>query len=293
MRRKFGQWKQLAGWYVARVRLKLFLLFGSGVLLLCWPPLLSGQFIGYVTSQSTVQKLFTLQQGNATSRTITNLGQSAHYITVCNVGFSGTVLLEASTDGTFNPPITIAAANYALGGVGSDSNCHLITAGGYYPTMRIRTANVIGTGTTSVLYSGIGGPVAPGSVGLSSIGPVSPISCDLHLSTTVAQSASVQLVPGVAGQTIIVCSMTLSFDAATTAGNIKTGGGAPGTCSNAAIVGRDYFLFVTASTPQTLHIVSGSDAGLFRILAGQDLCIALGTITANTSIDVSYAQITF
>lgn len=278
---------------------KKFRLFLSCALL-AWPPLLAAQFIGYVTSQSVSQNLFTTHTGTGISATITNLGQSSHFFTVCNSQFVGTVVVQSSKDGSFNPPNTVAAANYNI----SDSNCHVIQAGGYYPTMRVQITQST-TGSTSIFYSGIGGPVAPAPAAISTIGPTSPVACDETAgpSQLAASTSGVTLVTGLVGQSIIVCSITFSFDSSTTGGGplgvMKFGSPAPtpsplgGSCTLGTDFGNPmHTIDITNQTPQTLHFLGGA-GGLFRLAAGQPLCLTVGPIGANTTVQVSFAQITF
>lgn len=275
--------------------LRKFLL---AIALLSWPPLLLGQFIGYNASQSTSQNLFTNQAAIGTSVTITNLGQSSHFITVCNFNFVGTVLLESSQDGSFAPPNTVAAANYGSAEAGNpDNNCHLIQAGGYYRTMRARVANYV-SGSTSVFYSGIGGPIGFAAPALSTLGPVSPIACDVPglNQVTASNTNGIVLVHQIAAQVVIVCSITLSFLGNTTAGEIEFGAGNPsgaGTGVPCSGIVRDvYDIFLTAQSPDPQHYLGGL-GGLFRLRPGESLCVSTGAIGAITTIDFSFAQITF
>lgn len=274
-----------------------FLLAIAGLLLS--PPGVRAQFIGYTTSQSTAQNVFVNQAANAISATITNLGQSSHFLSICNNLFAGTIILQSSKDGSFNPPSTVAAANFGQGGP-LDSNCHLIQAGGYYRTMRVQLTNY-STGSTNVFYSGIGAPIDFAPPALSTIGPTSPINCDLSRAVRIAQSTTGSTIAtGFAGQTIIVCSITLSW-----VGNV-TGGGAtslvsfgaqadsPGTgggCTAVAV--DDTFLLSPDNGANPITNMVGGVGGLFRLPPGQPLCVTIGPIGADTLINVSFAQITF
>lgn len=261
------------------------------------------QFIGYTAAQSTVQTLFLNHAGPGTSVTITNKGQSSHFLTICNSTFIGTVILEASRDGTFNPPTTVAAANYALfpgfSGVGvSDSNCHLMQAGGYYATLRVRITNTLvpvnPASTTTIFYSGIGGPVAPTPPALSTKGPTSPIACEdtRTISVIPGGSGSALVVQANPGTTIIVCSVTISFDATTTAGALSFGEDLTGGGACTAPLNQVFQVAITPATPQVLHLPGGL-GGLFRLDHGASLCFAPGSIGANTFLELSFAQITF
>ena len=245
------------------------------------------QFIGYISAQSTAQIVFTNQAANATSATLSNIGQSSHFLTICNAAFVGTVALEASTDGTYASPVTMASGNYLIA---ADTGCHVVQAGGYFPAVRVRVKN-FSSGTTSVFYTGIGGPLAPVPAALSTIGPSSPIACDQSdgPSSIPASTANATLITGVAGTTVIVCSLTLSFSAATAAGQVQLTQGAAGSCAAPTAL---YTLNITASTPQIVHLIGGA-GGLFRLPAGSSLCITTGAITAATLLDGEFAQISF
>lgn len=268
-----------------------------------WPPLAAGQFIGYNAAQSTIQNIFVNHTGNGISPTITNLGQSSHFLTICNNQFQGTVIFEASRDGTFTPPTTIAAANYGdVPGAGArqapDSNCHLLQAGGYYPTLRVRITNALPTtGTTTIFYSGIGGPVAPNPAALATKGPSSPIACEDHFSApglAPSLAAPVNVKFAVPGATVIVCEITISFDAATTAGLLIFGEDTTGslgvTCPTT--ITNLFVIAVTPTTTNPIHI-TGNPGGMFRLDPSTSLCFTTGTVGANTYLETSFAQITF
>lgn len=260
-----------------------------------------GQFIGYNAAQSTSQNLFTNQAANGTSATITNLGQSSHFFTVCNTAFSGTVIIQSSQNGSFSPPNTIAAANYGFSSGAqppppTDSNCHLIQAGGYYPTMRVQITNYSG-GTTSVFYSGIGSPIAFAAAALTTIGPTSPIACDQHTSQTIAATvAFATVVAGLPNQVIIVCSVTMSFDANTGAGGLilfgtdSSASGNPASCTTLAPFISRIDTFTDTTNP--IHLL-GAAGGLYRVPKSLPLCISTSAVGANTQVEVSFAQITF
>lgn len=246
------------------------------------------QFLGYISSQSTVQTVFTNQGANATSAVLTNLGQSAHFLTICNNLFAGSVSIEASPDGTFAAATTttLATASYALPAGPGDTGCHLLQAGGYYPTERVRVSNFV-SGTTTVTYAGIGGPISVTPAALSTLGQTSPIACDNQIgpSSINQNTAATNLAVGFTGQRIYVCSITISFSAATTAGQIQFLSSA-GSCAAPTAA---YTLNITANTPQIVHLLGGPGA-LFRLAPGQQLCVATGALTAASLLDMTFAQ---
>lgn len=251
------------------------------------PAQVEAQFLGYTSQQSTAQLVWTNQNANAVSSTLSNIGQSSHYLTVCNTAFVGVVSLEASTDSTYANPVTLVAGNY--GTLAADTGCHVLQAGGYYPAVRARVKGY-SSGSASVFYTGIGGPIAPAPSGISSSGPTAPPVCDTNAGpSSVAQNTTTASlgIGGTAGQAITVCSITLSFSAATTTGQVQFVTGAGPSCTAPTAL---YTLNITASTPQIVHLV-GAAGGLLHVPAGNGLCITTTTVTASTLVDTSYAQI--
>jgi hypothetical protein len=243
------------------------------------------QFIGYTSSQTTSQTVFTSQAANAVSPTMANIGQAAHYLTICNTSFVGTVSLEASGDGTFAAPNTVASGNYALSVGPGDSGCHTLQAGGYFPAVRVRVSNY-STGSVSAWYTGIASPISFAPAALNTQGQASPIACDLESGpNSYLQSAIASAQIGITGLRIYVCSITISFSTGTTAG-VLSFGSSSGSCAAYSAV---YSLNITANTPQILHLVGGP-GGLFRLLPGQQLCVSSGAITASALVNISYAQ---
>lgn len=252
------------------------------------------QFIGYVSGQTTQQKVFTAKASNGQSVTLTNLGNASHFLSYCNTGFIGTISLLASPDGTFSQPITLATASYGLGNspAAPDSACHVIQAGGYFPTVRAAITNYA-LGSMNAWYSATGLPIGFQPPGLASTGPASAVACDRTFASFVAsgQNGVALITNGIPAGSYYVCQMTLSFDAATTAGIIQLGDSVNTDCSGGAFppANRVWELAVTATTPQTLTFGGGSGSFLRSITAGHCLVITTGTVTANVYIDLSYA----
>ena len=246
------------------------------------------QFIGYTSSQSSQQTVFLAQAANGVSSILSNIGQSAHFVTVCTTSASLTVSLESSADGTFTAGAinTIASANYGTGSAPLDTGCYTLQGGGYYPTFRVRVSNYV-AGAVSVWYSGIGSPVSFAAAALGTKGATSPIACDTMSGPSLVNPSTLANIEGlVAGQRIYACSITFSFNGATTAGTFQFGSAAGGACTSFAAV---YTINITANTPQIVHVVGGP-GGLFRLLPGQQLCLQTTTVTASAIVGVSYAQ---
>lgn len=247
------------------------------------------QFIGYVSGQTTQQTVFTAQAANVNSSILTNLGAAAHFLSYCNTGFTGTISLQASPDGTFSSPIILATASYGQNSV-TDSACHVLQAGGYFPTVRVSLSNYA-AGSVNAWYSSSALPIAFAASAQNSNGPTSPIACDKFGVVQIAQSVSNGILVGLLGASakIYLCQMTFSFSAATTAGTINLEDGTSGGCTTASGV-SNWQLQVTASTPQTLTF--GGPLGTFTgtLNPGRCLMVVTGAITASTTISFSYAQ---
>lgn len=248
------------------------------------------QFLGYVSMQAIAPaQVFTAQAANGASATLQNLGQSSHFLSYCTTGFSGTISLEASPDGTFATPMVIAAASYGQNSV-LDTGCHILQGGGYFPTVRARVSNY-SAGSVSAWYTAIASPIAFAPSALASNGATAPIACDKFAVVQIAQNINNGVLVGLLNSTakIYVCAMSISFDAATTAGAINIGDGNAGACTTFSGI-PNWQLNVTANTPQTLPF--GGPLGTFTgtLNAGRCLMITTGAITASATVNVSYAQ---
>lgn len=241
------------------------------------------QFIGYVSTQTVAPaQVFTAQAANGSSATLANIGQSAHFLTYCNSGFRGTISLLASPDGTFAAPVTLASASYTA----ADSSCHILQAGGYFPTIRANVSNFVG-GSVNAWYTGTASPIGFAPPAIAGGGPTSPVQCDSTGTQSVTQSTTAVVVPGVAGQKIYVCQINLSFSAATTAGQLSVGLANDGACTGYT---TKWATLITSSSPQTLPQTGSSFGAFLQLPVGTYLCVNAGAITANTQLSISWAQ---
>jgi hypothetical protein len=253
----------------------------------------SAQFLGYVSTQSVAVNVFSSQAANGASATLQNLGQSAHFLSYCNTGFAGQIALEASQDGTFGSPITLAQASYGQQTT-TDSACHVLQAGGYYPAVRARVLNYAG-GSVTAFYTALGAPISYAPPALTSTGPTSPIVCDRSFSITVGPSATSSLIGNQSGMNFAICAATFSFNGATTAGSLQLSefatSAAPGnTCTTSLSPAATWTAFVTANTPQLFSIGSAVGPLIKTLLPNHVICLTTGAVTANTQITYSYAQ---
>lgn len=256
------------------------------VLLLALAGVCHAQFLGYVSSQTVSPlQVFTNQGANSASAILQNIGQSAHFLSYCNTAFRGTISLEASPDGTFSSPNVIASATYGQQGI-TDSACHVLQAGGYYQTVRARVSNYL-AGTVNAWYTAIASPITFTPAGIGSNGPTAPPICDQFVFFTLPPSTLEALVTPLVGAQIYVCYMAVSFNGATTAGQIQfgsslTGGGCPSFVAN-------WDMAVTANTPQFFTL--GAPLGAFlQEGPGTQLCANSGANTATAAISMSFSQ---
>jgi hypothetical protein len=239
------------------------------------------QGAGVIGIQAINVPVFTAQATTKSSTIFQDIGAGINVLRYCTSGFTGTIDLEwaRTSSGPFTP---LASATYVV-----DTNCHPLTVNGYWPNLR--STVTVGAGSVTADYAANSGPTGFASPGISSTGPVSPAACDHNsFSAPIAPSLAAPLIPGVAGTTIYVCDMTVSFSAATTAGFIQLGsgtnaGGCPGFVATWAVD-------VLPATPQIFPV--GSPLGAFlQIGSGQTLCVSTGANTANTVLSFSWAQL--
>jgi hypothetical protein len=265
---------------------KTLILFVLLALLGCAAPRRAhAQFLGYVADQSVAQVVFTAQAANGASGILNNIGQASHFVLYCDTGFKGTLNLEASPDGTFSTPIVIATATYGQNGV-VDNACHVLQAGGYYQTVRLRMLNYV-AGSMNAWYTAIGAPISVSPTAFNSNGATAPVACDNASFQNALASATTALQNLLAGTRIYLCGFTLSFSAATTTGTLRIGYGTDNSCSGFfALWGMN----VTASSPQFVSFGGPLGALLSTPAVGQSLCMSIGGITASTAVSLSYAQ---
>ena len=190
-------------------------------------------------------------------------GVQASYISYCNTSFTGTLALSWTPTGIINnPSIVLLQANYQIGS--PDSNCHSFSLGGYFPNMYLTvTPNA---GSMSAWYTASAAPIPTLPPALGSNGPTAPVACDKLGSFTVTNgSTTLAVSPILPGDTLVICSATLSFAAATSTGSIQLEWGATGCTSLTA----GWLMETTSSSPQALPIPGplrtppGSPAGQF------------------------------
>jgi hypothetical protein len=198
--------------------------------------------------------VFTAQSTTAHSAILPDFGFAAHNLTYCNSLFQGSIDFEYSPTGP-SPfvPVILARAAYPSGITATDSACHVLQLGGYYPNLRITVTPTAGSVTAT--YSGSAAPIPIVSTGLGTFGPSPPIVCDQNAiqSVTSGSTASIGNVgPYYSGDAIVICSFSISFFGATTAGQVALDWSISVACST--LSGQTWAAFTTANTPQFFSV---------------------------------------
>jgi len=117
-----------------------------------------GQFLGYVSLQTTQQTLATnvACTGSAQTFPVQNLGQTQHYATISSSGVQSLSLQIQGVDAKGNVfAVSDTAAN--------PSSTSAVSGSGYYPIVQVQVSCLPsgGGGTFTLSYSGAGGPSGP------------------------------------------------------------------------------------------------------------------------------------
>jgi hypothetical protein len=207
--------------------------------------------VGIYTREVTV---FTAQSTTKSSAILPDFGFAAHNLTYCNSAFQGSIDFEYSPTGP-SPfvPVILTRAAYPSGITATDSACHVLQLGGYYPNLRVTVTPT--AGSLSATYSASAAPIPIVSTGLGTFGPSPPIVCDQNSIQSVAtgNTATIgNIGPYFAGDTIVICSFSIAFNAATTTGQVSLNWGTSVACST--LSGATWEAFTTASSPQFISV---------------------------------------
>lgn len=239
-------------------------------------------FVPVFTNQATGASSGGIWQcGTTPCAALPDLGSAANYLNYCNTGFSGTIDLEWSPN-----PGVVAYIPLSLARWTTDSNCHTIQVGGYFPNLRSTLAPT--AGSVTAWYTASSAPIAYLPPALSSNGQTAPVSCDQNTVFTQTSDNAVHAIAGVnaltTGDVVVVCGFTVSFSAATSAsGNYWFGFCTPPSCSPFRATHEE---FTTVNTPQRLFVPF-----LQRGLSGQSQTWVLNNSGSSLLISVSWASI--
>ena len=243
-----------------------------------------GQNSGTVGLLAQLSPVFSAQTATKCSGILPDIGQGSNVLFIVQTSSGGgTAIIDLEWSPTGSAPFyPITQASYNDIATAS----HQLSTNGYFPNMR--SCLTYTGGTWSAWYSASSGPVGPATGSLGTGGLTSPVTCDQ--STEVQAATSTTGLAGPApinsGDTIVVCSMTGSFNGATSAGslNFQWGGSSCG-----SLVGA-YLAYTTSGTPQSYPIPtqlrSYSGVGGVR----NYLCLN-NTSGATASVLISWASV--
>jgi hypothetical protein len=243
------------------------------------------QNAGVVGIQAQMQPAFTSAGSTITASThsaiFNDIGQGLNILFFCDNNFSGTVDLEWSP-GNNSTFYQIVSSRYT-----SDTGCHTLTTGGYFPNIRATVVfGSTGIGENlSAWYTASSGPISFTAPAMGTNGPGSPISCDQNVSVSDFTATTVNAIsPLRTGDTIVVCSFSYSFIAATTTGNVTLEWSAVSGCGTG--VTSNWETYTLASTPQSNPVA----LSLRPPSSGENLCIN-NTSGATVLFNFSYASV--
>lgn len=218
-----------------------------------------------------------------------DIGAAANYLTYCNTNFVGTIDLEWSPTGINGTFLVLTFSTFGT----ADSACHQLQLGGYFPNLR---STVTATnGSLSAWYTSSAAPVAFFASAFGSNGATSPISCDLGNSVSQATAGTGLLASPInATDVVVICGMTVSFNGATSAGNIGIFWSASNACTSLSS-SATWLIYTTSGTPQAIpvpiqqrnpnSIVVHGDAGL------RNYPCVVNNSGATVEVSISYASV--
>ena len=241
----------------------------------------SAQNSGVVGIATISQPAFTSQASSASSGIFKDIGQAANNLYFCTTGFTGTINLEWSPTGSAGPFKPIVLGSYT-----TDTGCHSLTAAGYYPNLRSTMTRALGS--LSAWYNASAGPIGFTPAAIGSNGPTSPISCDQNITASITTGSGWSQAgpgPNIAGQALVVCGMTLTFNGATSAGSVLSGFSTVSGCTSPVTTWDG---LTTANTPQYLAVPLTQR--VFIQSEGNWFCIN-NTSGATVVVSTSYASV--
>jgi hypothetical protein len=205
----------------------------------------NGGNVGIYTREVTV---FTNQSATKSSTIFPDFGFGCNFLSFKNSSFVGMIDVEWSPTGAA-PFYSIV--QYSATSLTPDSGYHTLQIGGFWPNMRSTVTPT--SGNLSAWYTAQAGPCPLFGSGIGSNGPTSPIVCDLSAAYAPASGAtnSLLLQPQNAGDVIVVCDFSISFQGATSTGGIVLSFATSAACSTLAP--ESWAMYTTSSTPQTFN----------------------------------------
>lgn len=247
------------------------------ILVLALASLVHAQNAGNTGTQTMAQAVH-FTGVSTTSDIFRNVGQSSHFLTICNTGFSGIISMEESYDGSTNWT-TFASDSFT-----SDSACHLLIGGGYFQNTRVK--KTVSGGTFVAYYSASSGPIAVNPTSIGSNGNSIPVGCDQTAVLVVNDSTTGLVFARQSGLRIAVCGYVLTFAAGPGNGTLTFKDSTDG-CSTTS---GTLWLEATLTTSPTRFPFGSGFGSVFRTALGRDLCL-VNASGAPVTVNVSFAQV--
>lgn len=215
----------------------------------CVPPSrVSAQNAGTVGIQATEIQVF---NNRATASTVTSailpdFGFAANYVQFRGTSFTGVIDIEWTPPSPYSGSAIILTQASIV-----DNNSHTLQLGGYSPNMVVRITNTGSGGTVNAWYKASSAPIPFAPNALGSNGATSPIVCDHTAYQSIGTGSTGSPFSIInTGDVIVICGFSLSFNGATSAGNVQLGWSASG-CPATVTTWESY---TTASTPQFISV---------------------------------------
>jgi hypothetical protein len=181
-----------------------------------------------------------------------DMGAGCQFLSYQTSGFAGTLTYEWTPPGTATV-IVLEQASYAP--AAPDTANHVLQLGGYFPNLRSTVTP--SAGSLSAQYTASAAPCPLFGSGLGTNGPSSPINCD-QLATQSVASGSQTVIGGAkpvqAGDVVVICAFSLSFNGATVNGTLQISYATSIANCAANISTVTWNMFTTANTPQTFAV---------------------------------------
>ncbi len=250
------------------------------------------QTAGTVGILSSERPLLTAATATGCSPIVADIGQGSNIMFVAETDTSGGTAIfdfEWSPSGSSGPWYVITQGKF----IDSAANTHSLPLNGYFPNLRV-CLNTYTNGTWSAWYTATSGPLSLATPAIGTNGPTSPPLCDQSTATEpITNGATTFIGPTpviMATDTVIVCSIAVSFLSAPSTGSLGFEWYSSSACSTSPVLALlDY---TTASTPQ-LYTRS---TGLRSVVGGRlgaisnSLCL-INNSGVSVSVTVSWGSI--
>jgi len=245
------------------------------------------QNAGTVGIQAQMQPIFVAQTATKCSSIVNDIGQGSNILFVAQTNSGGgQALIDFEWSPTGAAPFyTIQQASY----VDYAAATHILTTNGYFPNLR--SCLTYTSGTYSAWYSASSGPASFVVPALGTYGPTSPVTCDqtsnLYNLTTATTGFLGPFPINTANDTVVICSITVSFNGATSTGDINFTWAGNNSCASPV---EAFFDYTTSGTPQT-YVIPTQMHSFFGVGSVRNFLCAANASGATVSMVINWASI--